>query len=318
MRYNFIFTNSIWTVMYITFCQRIDIKKPPNSRVMVPPFQGYPIKSHVLNMFLALKLPIILYRVLPFIGVKGEAERIIIVRLHNGRVAMGNRKIVKEHLQRLIVVVGEVNVRISRLLHNDLPAKFFVRHIGAAFFGGSGHRHVGGVKKTQVLVKEQDVEVGSGASIVGLCCIQKPLERKIVAPDGRDGLDHRARGSRATGYGRHQVLQGRRPVAWVGVEVLGIDLGPYGVAGHYGQGPGKADAFVFRAVEPDGIVGSRLLYIILATTESYYFIGLSNISSRKYAVLLWPVFSLYRESIFLYCRDPTSSNTFKSLFVVSI
>src|SRR5690606_20024850 len=122
-----------------------------------------------------------------FACIKSKPKGIIIVHLHDGRVHVLHRKVVKEHLQRLLVVVGEVNVRISRLLHNDLLAKFFVRHIGAVFLGGSGHGNEGTVHKGQVLVEEQDVQVSTGARVPRLGRVQKPCKGETVPTAGRDG-----------------------------------------------------------------------------------------------------------------------------------
>src|SRR5690606_931037 len=110
--------------------------------------------------------------------------------------------------------------------------------------GGHAHRHEGGVKKAKALVEEQDVQVGTGARVPRLGPVQKPCKGETVATDGRDGLNDRSRWRGTAGYGCHQIMQCRCPVVLVRVEVLGKDLGPYGVTRHYRKGFGKADALV--------------------------------------------------------------------------
>src|SRR5690606_7109810 len=102
-------------------------------------------------------------------------------------------------------------------------------------------------KESKALVEEQDVQIGLSACLLCLCRVQKPCKGETVATDGRDGLDDRSRGSRATGDRRHKVMQGRCPVAWIRVEVLGVGFCSYGIARHHGKGFGKADALVLRA-----------------------------------------------------------------------
>src|SRR5690606_38244710 len=98
---NFVFTKGIWTIINIVTCQRIHIKKSPNIRLMISPFERVPIQSQIIYMLLALEFPTIGHTIFTVVTVERQPEGIVIIGLNYRALDMCNLQIIKEHIHQL-------------------------------------------------------------------------------------------------------------------------------------------------------------------------------------------------------------------------
>ncbi len=74
---------------------------------------------------------------------------------------MLNTKIVKEHINGILILVAQVNIHITRLFNNKIFGKALVLTQSIACFGsGSGYRLVTGIFEIEVAIKHQPVQIG--------------------------------------------------------------------------------------------------------------------------------------------------------------